>query len=93
MAIELQYLVNDEDTKKKILTAVESAARLLDQADDLRAAVSYDAKALKDEIDIDTKDFNELVKFYRKENLADTLERLSAMDVLLSTEGNGSKEE
>jgi hypothetical protein len=91
MTIELKYLVEDESTRQRIIEAVQSAARLLDQADELKGQVTDSAKFLKEEIDLDTKDFNELVKFFRKDTLSDTIERYTAMDAILSN-SEGSEE-
>lgn len=89
MAIELEYIVNNEESFKKFKEAVGRGVNILESIDNLKADLKSIAEDMKEDLDIATKDFNAVVKHTHKRGLDDEIEHLDFLKNIIDKIDNG----
>lgn len=84
MAIELEYIVNNEESFKKFKEAVVRGVNILESIDNLKADLKSIAEDMKEDLDISTKDFNAVVRHTYKNQIAEELEQLSLIESVVN---------
>lgn len=84
MAIELEYIVNNEESFEKFKEAVGRGVNILESIDNLKADLKSIAEDMKEDLDIATKDFNAVVRHTYKNQIAEELEQLSLIESVVN---------
>ena len=80
MAIELNVIIENEESFKKFNDAVKEGVSLLEQIDSLKEQIKDIANDLKEEFDLATKDYNTTIKHVYKNSIDEELEYLSLIE-------------
>lgn len=84
MAIELEYIINNEESFEKFKDAVGRGVNILESIDNLKADLKAIAEYIKEDLDVTTKDFNAVVKHTYKNQIAEELEQLSIIESVVN---------
>lgn len=84
MAIELNYIVNNEESFEKFKKAVEEGVAILQRIDNAKQDLKDIAETLKEDLDVAPRDFNAVVKHTYKNQIAEELEALSLIEFVVN---------
>lgn len=84
MAIELNYIVNNEESFEKFKKAVEEGVAVLQRIDNAKQDLKDIAEMLKEDLDVAPRDFNAVVKHAYKNQIAEELEALSLIEFVVN---------
>lgn len=84
MAIELEYIINNEEYFKKFKEAVVRGVNILESIDNLKADLKSIAEDMKEELDVSPREFNAVVKHAHKNQIAEELEQLSLIESVVN---------
>ena len=80
MSIELEVILNNSESFETFDRAVKEGVSLLRQVDELKDKLKEIGQYLKEELDIATKDFNQVIKHVHKDEIDEELEYLSTTE-------------
>lgn len=84
MAIELEYIVNNEESFEKFKDAVGRGVNILESIDNLKADLKSIAEYIKEDLDIAPRDFSAVVRHTYKNQIAEELEQLALIESVVN---------
>ena len=84
MAIELEYIVNNEESFNKFKDAVVRGVNILESIDNLKADLKAIAEYIKEDLDVSPREFNAVVKHSHKNQIAEELEQLALIESVVN---------